>query len=129
MENRTYAETISIEKEYVERLNALLEIKNLDVLEKCDPDEEKNKAEKLNAKFDDYLPLFEVKFENGYSLVADVSSNEEQYFDNYFLYDNKGHEIEFYGTGKITEKMTFTHENTTYMININPVEEGEVEND
>lgn len=63
--------------------------------------------------------MFVVDFANGYSLEADVSSNNERYFDNFFLKDKDGREItEFYGSGKIDETMSFIHENVTYIVKI-----------
>ena len=123
----------TLEREYVERLNALLKIEDLSILDfdpvdaeghsSCEEIEEfvyqKRDAEKLRAETDDYYPLFVVEFANGYSLEADVSSNNERYFDNFFLKDKDGREItEFYGNGKIDERMSFIHENITYVVKI-----------
>lgn len=135
---KSFVATVEIEKEYIEKLNSLLGLENLNILEfdaddarenGCLEDDvadyecQKRIAEELGAKTDDFYPMFEATFSNGYTLSADVSSNDKRYYDNYFLKDENGAEIEeFYGKHWISNRMEFSFDGVTYVVKLNIVE-------
>lgn len=108
-----YRETVTLEKEVLERVNALLAIKDLGDLT------EKEKS--LNPQTDDFIGLISVDFENGNVITIDVCSGTGNYYDNCVLIDGKTeNEITCFDCNySIDNEMEFNYGNDTYIITIN----------
>lgn len=139
---KLFTATVEIKRALFDRVNSLLEIKDLANLDFCLDDfidrngehsfteeelaeieEDKRMAEFLCAKCDDCIPLFDIKFDNGYSITIDVCSGNENYYDNSVLYDENGSELTAFDcTYSIDGKMEFNFNDVTYVVDLNIVE-------
>lgn len=106
-----YRETITLEKDLLERVNALLDIPDLSNLS----EEEKL----LNPKKDDFIGLMSVDFKNGNIIDIDVCSGTGNYYDSCVLKDADGYEITCFDCSySIDNEMEFVYGNDTYIVTI-----------
>ena len=108
-----FKETITYDKDTLERVNALLNIESLEV-------EEYTEEQKLlNPKTDDFIGLMWIDFENGNSITIDVCSGSYCYYDNCVLKDKDGYEITCFDCNySIDNEMEFNYEDDTYIITV-----------
>lgn len=139
---KTFVTTVEIERALFDRINSLLEIEDLNILDFCLDDfvdnngehgfteeelaeieEDKRMAEFLGAKRDDCISLFDIKFDNGYSITIDVCSGNESYYNNSVLYDENGTEITAYLTVlTLDRQMKFDFNDVAYVVELNVIE-------
>ena len=108
-----FKETITYDKDTLERVNALLDIESLEV-------EEYTEEQKLlNPKVDDFIPLMSIEFNNGNIIDIDVCSGSCNYYDNCVLKDKDGYEITCFDCSySIDNEMEFNYEDDTYIITV-----------
>lgn len=108
-----FKETITYDKDTLERVNALLDIESLEV-------EEYTEEQKLlNPKVDDFIPLMSIEFNNGNIIDIDVCSGSCNYYDNCVLKDKDGYEITCFDCNySIDNEMEFNYEDDTYIITV-----------
>lgn len=70
-----YETNIKLAKNYVDRLNALLSIENMEEMTDSELSE-------VGANTYDCIPLYDVTFENGASLYVDVCPGDNNYYDD-----------------------------------------------
>lgn len=139
---RLFTATVEIERALFDRVNSLLEIEDLNILNFCLDDftdangehsfteeelaeieEEKRMAEFLDAKRDDCIPLFDIKFDNGHSITIDVCSGNENYYDNNVLYGENGFVLATFDCMySIDKRMEFNFNDVTYIVELNIAE-------
>lgn len=106
-----FKETITYDKDTLERVNALLDIEELG--------EYTEEQKLLNPKTDDFIGLMWIDFENGNSITIDVCSGTGNYYDNCVLRDKDGYEITCFDCNySIDNEMEFNYEDDTYIVNI-----------
>lgn len=106
-----FRETIGIKKEDLERVNGLLNIRELGVYTE--------KERLLNPKMYDFIGLVSVTFENGNCIDIDVCSGIHNYYDNCVLKDRDENEITCFDCKYcIGNEMEFCYENDTYIITV-----------
>lgn len=77
---------VKADKKIIDYCNELLQ-------EICFDDDSKemlDKIEKLNARQDDYIGLFEIDINDKYSLTIDLCSGDSNYYDNIVIWQKNG---------------------------------------